>query len=62
MKKKHKHEEPIKLYGWICPKCGKVNAPFNRECNCHVKTIKWPPEPQPWRSVGTFESMEKDTY
>jgi hypothetical protein len=21
-------------YGWICPRCGKVHAPFVRECDC----------------------------
>lgn len=22
-------------YGWICPRCGKVLAPWMSECNCH---------------------------
>lgn len=26
-------------YGWVCPKCNKVNAPFMPECNCHKNTI-----------------------
>lgn len=24
--------------GWICPKCGKVLAPWRSECDCHKKT------------------------
>jgi hypothetical protein len=26
--------ENKKEYGWICPKCGKVNAPWKSECDC----------------------------
>lgn len=25
--------------GWLCPRCGAVNAPWINQCNCHlVKT------------------------
>ena len=24
-------------YGWVCPKCGKVLAPYVSECNCYKK-------------------------
>ena len=28
----------MKNYGWVCPVCGKVNAPWVDACNCHKKT------------------------
>ena len=24
--------------GWICPRCGKVNAPFVEQCTCNSST------------------------
>lgn len=21
-------------YGWVCPRCGSINAPWVRQCNC----------------------------
>lgn len=27
-------------YGWVCPKCGCVNAPWSATCPCSLPTIK----------------------
>lgn len=24
--------------GWVCPLCGKVNAPWAPSCDCHIKS------------------------
>ena len=29
--------EPIMTYGWVCPVCGKVNAPWASQCTCKGK-------------------------
>lgn len=31
----------MEKYGWICPRCGKVNAPWVAECGCA-------PDYRPW--------------
>lgn len=36
-------------HGWVCPKCGKVNAPWKESCDC----VQVSPNiiyyyPQPW--------------
>jgi hypothetical protein len=30
---------PLPQYGWICPKCGRGNAPFKMSCDCTAITI-----------------------
>lgn len=25
---------PVVKYGWMCPRCGKVNSPFTKQCDC----------------------------
>lgn len=30
-------------YGWICPKCGKVYAPWKDSCNCYLNIPYTPP-------------------
>ena len=33
---------PPRQYGWVCPICGKVNAPWLSQCPCAGTTpIKW---------------------
>ena len=45
--------EPQKQYGWVCPLCGRANAPWLNQCPCQpIKTwtfisptapLKWDP-------------------
>ncbi len=28
------NKELVIKYGWVCPRCGKVNSPFTKQCNC----------------------------
>jgi rubredoxin len=28
-------------YGWICPRCGKVNAPHKDSCDCNINIINY---------------------
>lgn len=30
-------------YGWVCPRCGKVNAPWKDSCNCYLNIPYTPP-------------------
>ena len=30
-------------YGWICPKCGKVHAPWKDSCDCYLNVPYTPP-------------------
>ena len=30
----------IVTYGWVCPKCGSVNAPWSATCPCSAPIIK----------------------
>ena len=31
----------VSIYGWICPRCGRVNAPHKDSCDCNVNIINY---------------------
>ena len=39
--------ESPRRQGWICPKCGRVNAPWVAHCPCYFGGWQ-PAPPQPW--------------
>ena len=42
--------EPIMTYGWVCPVCGKANAPWASQCTCKGKL---PAPYEPTCNTGT---------
>lgn len=42
--------EPIMTYGWVCPVCGKANAPWVSQCTCKGKL---PAPCEPTCNTGT---------
>ena len=44
-------------YGWVCPKCGKVNAPWKDSCNCYLNVPYMPPNtpsPAPFNPMPSW--------
>jgi hypothetical protein len=47
-------------YGWICPKCGKVNAPWKDSCNCYLNIPYTPPNtpaPTPFNPMPSWPQV-----
>ena len=42
----------IVQYGWVCPKCGRVNAPWKDHCDCNESTIPFNTPCQPGIQPG----------
>lgn len=50
------------LAGWICPRCGKVNAPWVPSCECVATLYPMVTEPsptvtEPWPAVRTSDGQ-----
>lgn len=41
-------------YGWVCPKCNNVNAPWKSTCDCNVAYPKPPIPYNPFHPYGTI--------
>lgn len=44
-------------YGWVCPKCGKVHAPWKDSCDCHLNIPYTPPNtpaPTPFNPMPSW--------
>ena len=51
--------EPIMTYGWVCPVCGKVNAPWASQCTCKGK-LPVPCEPTCNTGTPSFSHLLSD--
>ena len=49
--------------GWECPRCGRINAPWVRQCDCSrsnwtITTSDWTYKPEWWKEV----TCNSDTF
>ncbi len=45
--------------GWECPRCGRINAPWVRQCDCSrsnwtITTSNWTYKPEWWKEYVTY--------
>ena len=50
------YQKPKAEQGWECPRCGRINAPWVRQCDCSrsnwtITTSDWIYKPEWWREV-----------
>jgi hypothetical protein len=51
--RKNKDMQVFGMYGWICPRCGKVHSPFSTECSC-------PPPIKVWTGTTTYQESPQE--
>jgi hypothetical protein len=47
--------------GWVCPKCGRVNAPWVAACDCKAQIV-FVPQPYPVYMPRPYYPVNPDPY
>ena len=43
--------------GWVCPRCGRVNAPFTLYCDCKANISQLAPNPKHCDHIWEYDSI-----
>ena len=63
------YTQPKAEQGWECPRCGRINAPWVRQCDCSrsnwtITTNDWTYKPEWWKEItcnGTSVQTQLDS-
>ena len=56
------YQPPKVEQGWECPRCGRINAPWVRQCDC--SRSDWTYKPEWWKEItcsGTSSQIQLDS-
>ena len=55
------YSDEIVEMGWVCPRCGRVNAPFRSFCDCKV-SVSYTRETTSTAPTGKSYTIEPSSY
>lgn len=63
------YTHPKAEQGWECPRCGRINAPWVRQCDCSrsnwtITSNDWTYKPEQWKEItcnGTSSQIQLDS-
>ena len=63
------YTHPKAEQGWECPRCGRINAPWVRQCDCSrsnwtITSNDWTYKPEQWKEItcsGTSSQVQLDS-
>ncbi len=59
------YTQPKAEQGWECPRCGRINAPWVRQCDCSRNnwtiTSDWTYKPEWWKEYVTCQGTSSST-
>ena len=61
------YTQPKAEQGWECPRCGRINAPWARQCDCSrsnwtITTSDWTYKPEWWKDYLTYSQADAHVY